>query len=123
LADGFARELQPTGKPNEFWAVIYNQQKRGASIGRYDSKNFSFTPVIELPELRLTSNDFWVDAAAGKIWITYQGQLLRLPLPTQPRDSAVFNSRQPSQFKIIFCPVENSEIVDRRKLLWHFKLR
>ncbi|MCI0662878.1 MAG: hypothetical protein L0220_17560, partial [Acidobacteria bacterium] len=96
LADGFARELQPTGKPNEFWAVIYNQQKRGASFGRYDSKNFSFTPVIELPELRMTSNDFWVDAASGKIWITYQGHLLRLPLPTQPREGAVFNSRQPS---------------------------
>src|SRR5262249_42095297 len=27
------------------------------------------------------------------------------------------------QFKIIFCPVENGETVDREKLLWHFKLR
>jgi HEAT repeat protein len=85
LADGAARELQPTGKPNEFWAVIYSQQQRGSSFGRYDSKNFSFTPVVELPDLRLTSNDVWVDAVAGKIWITYQGQLLRLPLPTQPQ--------------------------------------
>jgi hypothetical protein len=45
----------------------------------------SVTPVIELPELRLTNKDVWVEAVAGKIWITYQGQLLRLPLPAQPR--------------------------------------
>jgi len=35
--------------------------------------------------LRLISDDFWVDDAAGKIWITHQGQLLRLPIPAKTK--------------------------------------
>jgi hypothetical protein len=34
-----------------------------------------------LPGLILRENNFWVDAAAGKIWFTYEGHLLRIPLP------------------------------------------
>ena len=87
LVSAFHRALQPTGNPNEFWAVIHDSQKMATSFGRYDSKNFSFTPLIELPELRLTSDDIWVDTAGGKIWITYQSHLLRLPMPAQARES------------------------------------
>jgi len=79
------RALQPTENPNEFWAAIYDSRKQVSTVGRYDSKNFSFTPLIEVPELRLISDDFWVDAEAGKIWITYQGQLLRLPIPAKAK--------------------------------------
>ncbi|HKE04242.1 MAG TPA: hypothetical protein VKE91_09290, partial [Blastocatellia bacterium] len=79
------RALQPTENPNEFWAAIYDSRKQGTTIGRYDSKNFTFSPLIEVPELRLISDDFWVDADAGKIWITHQGQLLRLPMPAKTK--------------------------------------
>jgi hypothetical protein len=85
LQRGRARLPQPTGNPNEFWATIYDPQKRVSRLGRYDPKTFSFTPLLEFPDLRLTSDDVWVDAGAGKIWITYQGQLLRLPLPAQAK--------------------------------------
>ncbi|HEX5083998.1 MAG TPA: hypothetical protein VFY40_18270, partial [Blastocatellia bacterium] len=81
LNQRFGRELQPAGNAGEFWAAIYDSQKRATDIGRYDSWNFVFTPIVNLPGLRLGGNDFWVDALAGKIWFTYQGHLLRIPLP------------------------------------------
>jgi hypothetical protein len=83
LRDVFAREPQPTGNPNEFWAAIPDSQKRVTNIGRYDSKTFAFTPLIELQGLTLSNSDFWVDAAGGKIWLTYRGHLLRIPLPAK----------------------------------------
>jgi hypothetical protein len=83
LMENFVRELQPTGNPNEFWAAIPDSQKRVTKIGRYDSMNFVFKPLVELTGLELRNSDFWVDANAGKIWLTYRGQLLRLPLPAQ----------------------------------------
>lgn len=81
LIERFGRELQPTGNLNEYWAAIPDQQKRVTRLGRYNTRNFVFTPLVELPELILRSSDFWVDANAGKIWLTYKGQLLRIPLP------------------------------------------
>ena len=83
LREVFARELQQTGNPNEFWAAITDSQKMVTNIGRYDSKIFAFTPLIELQGLTLSTSDFWVDAAGGKIWLTYRGHLLRIPLPAK----------------------------------------
>ena len=83
LREIFPRELEPTGNPNEFWAAIPDSQKTVTKIGRYDSRNFIFKPLIELTGLKLNYSDFWVDANSGKIWLTYRGQLLRLPLPAQ----------------------------------------
>ena len=74
---------QSAGAPNLFWAAIYDLEKRMTRFGRYDSKNFVFTPLLEFPELELSGDDIWVDAAGGKIWFTYKGHLLRLPLPAQ----------------------------------------
>jgi hypothetical protein len=85
LKDRFARELQPTGNPNEFWAAVPDSQKGATKIGRYDSRNFVFKPLVELTGLWLSNGDFWVDATAGKIWLTYIGHLLRLPLPAQAK--------------------------------------
>jgi hypothetical protein len=79
----FARELQPTGNPNEFWAATTDWNKRATSLGRYDTRNFVFTPLVELPGLILRNTDFWVDATEGKIWFTYHGHLLRMPLPAK----------------------------------------
>jgi hypothetical protein len=85
LVAEFSRELQPTGNPNEFWAAIPDSRKKVTNIGRYDSKAFTFTPVVELSELILDNSDFWVDVTAGKIWLTYKGHLLRLPLPQKTK--------------------------------------
>ncbi|HEY6401777.1 MAG TPA: hypothetical protein VI479_10235, partial [Blastocatellia bacterium] len=81
LGEEPARKLQPTENPNEFWAAISDGDRNPARFGRYDSLKFAFTPLVELPGLTLNSRDFWVDAAAGKIWFTYHGHLLRIPLP------------------------------------------
>ena len=83
LTEDFLRESQPTGNPNEFWAAIPDSRKGVTNIERYDSRNFVFKPLVELTGLTLSKSDFWVDANAGKIWMTYRGQLLRLPLPKQ----------------------------------------
>jgi hypothetical protein len=80
LQDQFTRALQPTEKPNEFWATVYDQQKKVTAIGRYDARAFTFTPAIEVPEIRVSNADVWVDAAAGKVYLTYLGHLLRVPL-------------------------------------------
>jgi hypothetical protein len=85
LNDDFTRELQSTGKPNEVWAAIRNWNKRSTSFGRYDIRNFVFTPLIELPGLVLRNSDFWVDVNASKIWFTYKGHLLRIPLPAKSK--------------------------------------
>lgn len=80
LQDQSLRTLQPTGKRHEFWAVIRENEK-DSRIGRYDERTFTFTPVLEVPGLSLRSADVWVDEARGKVWLTYKGHLLRLPLP------------------------------------------
>ncbi|MEO6725256.1 MAG: HEAT repeat domain-containing protein, partial [Blastocatellia bacterium] len=80
LQDQFTRSLQATEKPNEFWAAIYDLQKKVTTIGRYDARAFAFSPVMEVPEIRVSSADVWVDAAAGKVYLTYLGHLLRMPL-------------------------------------------
>jgi hypothetical protein len=48
-------------------------------------RNFVFTPLIELPGLLLKNSDFWVDVNASKIWFTYKGHLLRIPLPAKSK--------------------------------------
>src|SRR5262245_30386174 len=81
LINTVSRAPQSAGAPNLFWAAIYDGAKRMTRFGRYDSKNFVFTPLLEFPELELSGDDIWVDAAGGKIWFAYKGHLLRLPLP------------------------------------------
>jgi hypothetical protein len=81
LYDHAARPLQPTGRPDEFWAMIHDPRKNGSAFGRYNARAFAFTPLVELPELEVNSLQTWVDAAAGKLYFIYSGHVLRLPLP------------------------------------------
>jgi hypothetical protein len=81
IANDGTRDLQPAGKPNEFWAAIFDHQKQATFVGRYDAKLFAFKPLIQLPELRFDSSGAWVDQTAGRLWMVYRGCLLRLPLP------------------------------------------
>jgi hypothetical protein len=79
LAQQTFRRLQPTTNLNEFWAA--KQGDRYTEIGRYDSKLLKFNPIIKLPEIEFDSMDMYVDETEQKIYIVYNGQLLRIPLP------------------------------------------
>lgn len=81
LLQNAARTLQPTGKPDEVWTSIYDETKRATVIGRYNTATFTFAPALELPELGAQITEFWVDAAAGKIYFVHDGNLLRVALP------------------------------------------
>jgi len=79
------RPLQPTGKPNEFWAVM--AEEKTTTVGTYNAKTFTFKPLLKIPEIRLTNMDIWADEAEGKVYFVYaglggrDGHLLSLPLP------------------------------------------
>jgi hypothetical protein len=85
LIGSISRAAQSAGAPNLFWAAIYDWEKKATKFGRYDTKNFVFTPLLEFPGLSLSSDDIWVDADGGKIWFVYRGHLLRLPLPAEKK--------------------------------------
>ena len=74
------RFLQPTEKPDEYWAAVPDEQKNHTQIGRYSVKDFSFKPVMVVPQLIFDSMTMWVDAGKAKVYVVYKGQLLRLPL-------------------------------------------
>ena len=74
------RFLQPTTKPNEFWAAISDSDKNQTQVGRYDLKDFSFKPIMLIPHIAFDSMAMWVDESNEKLYLVYEGQLLRLPL-------------------------------------------
>ena len=74
------RPLQPTGKPDEFWAALPDADNNKTQIGRYNARSFTFQPVLLLPHIAFDSMDLWVDEGNGKVYVTYEGQLLRVPL-------------------------------------------
>jgi HEAT repeat protein len=79
------RFLQPTEKPDEFWAAKADDKKNHTQVGRYSLKDFSFKPLMTVPQIMFDSMSTWVDAGQRKVYVVYQGQLLRLPLPaTEP---------------------------------------
>ena len=73
------RPLQPTGIADEFWAAIPNAEQSETQIGTYNSKTFTFKPLMKVPRIRFDSMQMWIDA--GKIYFVYEGHLLALPLP------------------------------------------
>ena len=73
------RELQPTDKPYEFWAAIYEPDKELTRFGRYDAQAFKFTPLIDLPNMKVGSSALWLDEAKRELWLVYQGNLVRIP--------------------------------------------
>jgi hypothetical protein len=76
--------LQPTGDPNEFWAIILEKEddpKPTAVLGRYDTQQFRFTETLRFPDMWFHSWDCFVDAANHQVWLAVNGDLLRLALP------------------------------------------
>jgi hypothetical protein len=85
LYNPYSHLHQPTGAPYESWSAIYDSRRDLTIVGRYNTRAFVFTQVLELPGLQLTSSDIWADPESNKLWFTYQGHLLRLPLPAGRR--------------------------------------
>jgi hypothetical protein len=83
LAQQTFRPLQPTGKPDEFWAAIPNAKKNETQIGVYNTKTLAFKSIIKLPKIAFDSMNLWVDEKDGKIYFVYEGHLLGLPLPKE----------------------------------------
>ncbi len=74
------RPLQNASKPNEFWAAIYDPEKKETQVGIYDTRVFVFKPMLRIPKIKFNSMSLWVDEAAGKAYFVYRGHLLALPL-------------------------------------------
>jgi hypothetical protein len=75
------RFLQPALKAEEFWAAIPDREKNQTQVGRYNLKNFSFEPLLLIPHITFDSMAMWVDEAGAKLYVVYEGNLLRLPMP------------------------------------------
>lgn len=75
------RPLQPTAKPDEFWAVFPGEKKKQTEVGIFNAKTFAFKPLLKIPRIKFDSMNIWVDEKEGKIYFVYEGQLLALPLP------------------------------------------
>ncbi|HKQ77966.1 MAG TPA: hypothetical protein VJ810_29990 [Blastocatellia bacterium] len=84
LGDQNFRPLQPVAGLREYWAAIPDSKNNLTRVGRYDTRAFSFKPLMEIPEIRFTSDDMWVDEASRQIYLAYKGHLLRLPLAIKP---------------------------------------
>jgi HEAT repeat protein len=74
------RPLQPTTNAGEFWAAIYDEKTKTTQVGRYADKTFSFLPVLQIPEINLSSMQIWVDEKEAKVYFVYEGHLLALPI-------------------------------------------
>ncbi|NOT61070.1 MAG: HEAT repeat domain-containing protein, partial [Acidobacteria bacterium] len=79
------RELQPAGKPHEFWAAIYERDKNLTRIGRYDTYAFKFTQLLELPDMKVESSSIWMDEIKRELWMVYEGNLVRIPIATKTK--------------------------------------
>ncbi|MGC4121594.1 MAG: hypothetical protein QM765_44855 [Myxococcales bacterium] len=79
------RPLQPTGRPDEFWAAMpvttWFDVDKGTVLGRFDSRRFTFTPVATFPIIQFSSSETWIDERTGLVYLSYRGYLLTLPLP------------------------------------------
>ena len=79
LAQQTSRALQPTGNADEFWVAMSDSENPETQIGTYNTKTFTFKPLMKIPQIRFSSLQMWVDA--GKVYFVYEGHLLALPLP------------------------------------------
>lgn len=76
------RFLQTTNEPNQYWAALPDETKNQTVVGRYSLKDFSFKPILTVPQILFDSMSMWVDEKQGRLYFVYRGQLLRLPLST-----------------------------------------
>jgi hypothetical protein len=72
------RQLQPTGRANEYWAAIPDESKNETRVGFYDAGTFGFREIVKVPKIVFDSLDMWVDG--GRMYFVYRGHLLSAPL-------------------------------------------
>jgi len=84
------RFLQPSNNPHEFWAAIPDRDKNQTQVGRFSLKDFSFKPVMVIPQITFDSMSMWVDESRNKIYVVYREQLLSLPLKTAVAPAKVY---------------------------------
>lgn len=80
---GLKRSLQPTAKPDEYWAALPTRARNQTVVGRYNTRDFSFQPVLVVPQITFDSVEMWVDETEMRLYVVYEGQLLRMPLKSQ----------------------------------------
>ena len=84
--DAAKKDLQPTGRRNEFWAAVHSDhfdpKLEKTVLGRFDSKNFCFKSVLEFPSVRFESGNSFVDEPAHLVWVNVNGDILVVSLPT-----------------------------------------
>ena len=85
LLDISYRFLQASGKPDIYWAAIFDEEKNVTRIGQYDLSRFKFTEIMAVPEIKLSSMDIWVNESDEKVYFVYENHVLSLPLKTAPR--------------------------------------
>jgi hypothetical protein len=78
------RFLQPADEVGQYWAAIPDRTKNQTAVGRYNLKDFSFKPLLTVPQISFESLSMWVDQKQGKLYLVYQSQLLSLPLKSAP---------------------------------------
>lgn len=74
------RPLQPAANAFEFWAAIPNSGKNETAFGIYNTRTLKFAPRLRLPKINFNSMDIWADEPGGKLYFTYEGHLLAVPL-------------------------------------------
>ena len=77
------RRLQPTATAGEVWAALPSAQNEApvTTVGRYDTRRFSFAPVLKIPGITFSSLDLWVDESGRSVIFMVNGDVLRLTLP------------------------------------------
>jgi hypothetical protein len=80
LAQQSFRPLQKAAAANEFWAAIPDIEHQSTRIGIYNTNNFGFKIMLQIPKIVFNSMSMWVDEAGGKAYFVYRGHLLSLPL-------------------------------------------
>lgn len=72
--------FQPAATPKSYWVAFTDERKNIGYFGLYNVDNFTFKPRFELPNLQIASTSLWADEASGYVYLTHEGNLLRLPL-------------------------------------------
>ena len=75
------RPLQSTGILDEYWAAIVDGDS--TKIGRFNAKLMTFKAALNLPKIKFTSMEMFVDEKENKVYFVYQGHLLSVPI-TKP---------------------------------------
>jgi HEAT repeat protein len=78
------RPLQPAANAFEFWAALPNSARNETAFGIYNTRTLKFTPRLQLPKINFNSMDMWADEAGGKLYFTYEGHLLAVPMSQNP---------------------------------------